>query len=364
MANDVIYNLNIVVSSALITITLIFALVFYNAWRKQARTENEKYIPLALTILYFLLSIGYIMMLNSNYFLDPATFELYIKIGTYFYLLLTACVLVIGMFIYIAERIIRQKVKHVFTIYFCIVALCFYVFKFINLPYLGFYILLLIPFGVLMGLFAYHLIWKASGKIRQKMFIVTIGYITAIVAVVLTIQFLLVSQYTLPFDPNKYIIPLEIKITLLIASILTGYGFYTIPSFTEFDWKEKIRHLYILSPQGLCLFQQSFQKGAITDEDLFGGSLMAIQSLMQEMIQSDKVLRAIDHQDTKIIFEQSPHVVLIMVAEEELYIVRLKLQQLAKEVELFFGDILVEWDGDLNLFKPLQPIVNKIFEIQ
>ncbi len=364
MAHDVIYNLNLVVSSVLITIAIIFAMLFFKEWRKQKRTANEQYIPLALAVFYLFLSIGFIMMTNSNFFIDPAIFQIYIETGMYFYFILTACVLVIGIFVYIAERIIRKNTRHLFLIYFGVIATLFYVFKAMNLPNLEFYILLLIPIAILIGLFAYYLIWKSSGQIRQQMLIVTIGYSVFILAIVILIRFILTRAHTPPGDLTLFIIPLEIKLLTLFASILAGYGFYSIPSFTEFDWKLKIDHLYLISPQGICLFQQFFKTKITKDEDLFGGSLIAIQSLMQEMIESDKKIKVIDHEAMKIIFEESPHVIAVMVAEENLYIVHSKLQQLLKEFELLFGPSMKDWTGDVKLFTPLGPLISRIFEIE
>ncbi|MHA1648806.1 MAG: hypothetical protein ACTSYB_01330 [Candidatus Helarchaeota archaeon] len=99
--------------------------------------------------------------------------------------------------------------------------------------------------------------------------------------------------------------PLELKISLLIASILVGWSFISIPSFTEFEWGQKIRHLYIVSD---LLLSAIYCQQSISDSDLlFSGSLIAIQTLIQEMIKSDKSLRVIDHGDAKIIFEEENH---------------------------------------------------------
>jgi hypothetical protein len=180
---------------------------------------------------------------------------------------------------------------------------------------------------------------------------------------VLLIRFLILSEYLEPFVPANYYIPLEIKALLLFAITLVGWGFYTIPSFTEFDWKDKIQSLYLLNQSGICLYNHDFQPASsVTDEDLFGGGLMAMQSLIQELIQSEKGLNVIDHQEVKIIFLQSANAIAVLISEEDLYIGRQKIQQFLKEFELLYGEIMKDWVGDLHIFKPLTPIVNRIFE--
>lgn len=353
--HDVIYNLNLMVATAELIISVLFTLLFFQEWKKQKRTENEQYIPLALTLLYLFLSLSFIMTINSNFFVDPAILQWYIDSKAYFILAGLACALITGVLIYIAERIVRRNTKHVFLIYFACVVGVFFIFKMYDLPYLGYYFIFLIPLLILIVLFGYRIVWKASGKIRQKMLIVLIGYAIFVIAIVQVIQNILLNQFQ---------IALEIKGLILLASLLAGYGFYSIPSFTEFDWEKKVRHLFLLNPEGLCIYQFAFKSGTISDEDLFSGSLMAIQSLMQEMVKSEKTIRVIDHEDVKILFERSPHCIGVILAEEDLYIVHFKLQQLLSEFELLFGPTMPNWKGDLDHFQPLNSVIKRIFEIK
>ncbi|MHA1131477.1 MAG: hypothetical protein ACTSQQ_11810, partial [Candidatus Helarchaeota archaeon] len=60
---------------------------------------------------------------------------------------------------------------------------------------------------------------------------------------------------------------------------------------------------------------------------------------------------------------QSTHAIGVLISEEDLYTARQKLAQLLKEFEILYGDLMEGWVGDLNLFKPLTPIVQRIFEV-
>ncbi|TFF90094.1 MAG: hypothetical protein EU548_04745 [Promethearchaeota archaeon] len=354
MVVDIITNLHIVISSIQLTVTLLFVFLFYNEWRKQKRTKNEQYIPLALMIGYLLLSIGFFMLINSNYLFGSLYLDLLLEIGTYFNLMLGACIVVIGIFVFVAERIL--KIKHYFMIYLLAIGIAFFLLISLDIPYkFIIYIILVSPISILVFLFRFRLIKRTSGKIRQKMSIAVIGYTGAIISVLFIIQVIL--------EKNP-VIPLETKILTLISSIIFGYGFYTIPSFSEFDWETKIRHLYLLTPEGICLFQHSFKARSIRDDDLFGGSLMAIQNILKDMMQSDKNLSVIDHQDAKIIFKQSKSIIAIMVADQELYIVDRKLEQLLNEFELSFGEMMKDWSGNVSLFQSLKYNVSKIFELK
>ncbi|MHA1131478.1 MAG: hypothetical protein ACTSQQ_11815, partial [Candidatus Helarchaeota archaeon] len=199
------------------------------------------------------------MMINSNYFIEDSLFQTYIQKGYYFYLIMAVCVIVIGILIYIAERVIHINTYHLFIIYYGFLAAGFFIFKTIGLPFIGLFLILLVPIYILMGLLAYHLIWKTTGQMRQKMFFITLSYVIFTISIVMLIRFLLVSEYIEPFIATNYYIPLDIKTFLLIASTLAGWGFYSIPSFTEFDWKEKIQSLYILNHSGICIYNQDFK---------------------------------------------------------------------------------------------------------
>lgn len=353
---DVSYNLNLMITTAGLITTGLFAFLFGQIWRKQKRSQNEQYIPFGLMLLYIFLFVSSSMMCYSNFFIDPDRLTLLINSKYYFIFVITFIVIVAGILIFIAERIVRKNTKHLFLIYFLIAITMFIFFRIFDIAILrGVFFIVSIPLAVLIGLFIYKLVWKTSGQLRQKMIIVVIGSTMFILILIYEIILLLTGEGVQLFE-NKGII--------LIASILIGYGFYTIPSFTEFEWPEKIRHLYILNLNGLCLLQQSFKKMQPIDEDLLGGSLTAIQSLMKEMIQSDKALEIIDHGDTKIIFERTPYAIGIIIADENLYILHYKLKQLLNEFDLIFGPIMKDWTGNLDIFKPFRPTVNRIFEIK
>ena len=353
--NDIMNDIRLMSATVQLVVTFVFTLLFRQEWKKQKRSENEQYIPYALMLLYFFLFLGTVLMIYSYFFADATLLEILMRTRIYFLIAMGFIVIVSGILIYIAERIVRKDTKHYFLIYFICIVTTITILKPLNLLFTGFNLILLIPLLVLIVLFLHKLIWKTSGELRKKMLIVILGFGLFLMVISQEIWLTLQQDFDILYN---------VKGLLVLASVLTGFGFYTIPSFTEFDWNEKIRHLYILNPSGICLFEHAFREKSLTDKDLFGGSLIAIQSLMKEMIKSEKSLQVIDHGDAKILFEQSPHAIGIMVADEDLYIVHFKLQKLLKEFEQLFGLLMKDWKGNLDLFYPLGPIINRIFEVK
>ena len=349
-------KLSLMLATTQLIVTFLFSMLFYQEWKKQKRSENEQYIPFALMLLYIFLFLGTAMTTYSNFFAGDVILNILENTRIYFILGVGLVAIVTGILIFIAERIIRRKSRHFFLIYFIGMVITLTILRLSNIPlFLGFNLILLIPLAILIVLFLHALLWKTPGKIRKKMILVILGFGLFIMAIFQEIWFILQNEFEIVF---------YFKNLILLASILTGYGFYTIPSFTEFDWNEKIRHLYVLNTNGLCLFQQPFREGSVADEDLLGGSLVAVQSLMGEMIQSERSLEVIDHGDAKMIFERSQNAIAIMVADENLYVVHHKLKQLLKEFEVLFGPTMNVWQGNLNHFYPLRPVVARIFELK
>ncbi len=348
------------IATAILIVTFLFSILFYQEWRKQKRSKNEQFIPLALALFFAFLFVSSLMTTFSNFFAEDTLLNLLANTRIYFRFVVAFIIIVGGIIIFIAERIVRMNLhlntRHLFLIYYLAFTIALFVLISLDIDvFFGANFVFSTPLFVLIGLFTYTLLIKTSGAIRKRMVLVLVGFGLFDMMVVQEIWYLL---------QNDFGVVLGLKNGVLIASILAGFGFYTIPSFTEFDWNKKIRQLYILDPNGLCLFQQTIRSESVADKDLLGGSLMAVQSLMKEMIKSEKSLQVIDHGDAKIIFKQSFHAVAIMIADEDLYVVHNKLQQLLKEFELLFGNLMYRWSGNLDLFKPLQPVVNKIFELK
>ncbi|MHA1264832.1 MAG: hypothetical protein ACTSRS_06305 [Candidatus Helarchaeota archaeon] len=69
---DVDSNLNLMVTSFQLIIAIIFAILFYQEWRKQKRAKNEQYIPLALSLMFAMVTIGSFLIINSNFFISES----------------------------------------------------------------------------------------------------------------------------------------------------------------------------------------------------------------------------------------------------------------------------------------------------
>ena len=97
-------------------------------------------------------------------------------------------------------------------------------------------------------------------------------------------------------------------------------------------------------------------------DELRAGGFLGITTLLKEMAQSETPLNIIDHGDLKIMLEHGEDVLLVLYVREEMRIYREKLEILRKRIENLFEDILKSWDGNLNIFQPIMPMITEIFQ--
>ncbi|MFX1453210.1 MAG: hypothetical protein ACFFCM_20420, partial [Promethearchaeota archaeon] len=196
-----------------------------------------------------------------------------------------------------------------------------------------------------------------KGEIRNKMKWVFIGFLTFMVF------------YMLDSELIKNILPLHPQITTIIAMtglifIISwwGYIFLSFETFTEFGWKEKLKELYIIAPNGGTLFHYSFEKETIQKvHDLVSAGLTGYKEIIAEIIQSKQTLKVMDHQDLKILFEYGTYSTIALIAYENLKIYQSKLDSLIKQFENLFQDVLSNWNGETELFLPSKRLIEEIF---
>ncbi|NVM05000.1 MAG: hypothetical protein HWN67_21945 [Candidatus Helarchaeota archaeon] len=205
--------------------------------------------------------------------------------------------------------------------------------------------------------FIYSLVVKTKGEIRQKMTYAFIG--------ILGFYFF----YMLDTELGKGLLPFPGELTviismsgLIITIIWWGKIFLSFETFTEFGWREKMKELFIIAPNGGTLFHYSFVvKTTSKIPDLISAGLSGIKDILAEMIQSKQTLKVVDHQDVKILFEYGTYSTLALVAFENLHIYHSKLALLIEKFENLFQDVLANWKGETEVFIPSKRLIEEIF---
>ncbi|MHA1265283.1 MAG: hypothetical protein ACTSRS_08635 [Candidatus Helarchaeota archaeon] len=147
-----------------------------------------------------------------------------------------------------------------------------------------------------------------------------------------------------------------------VIAIFAGYRFRE--HLRQRDWEKKVKHIYILTKNGVPLYDKRL--GGITrvDPSLVTSALIGISSIVQEIVHSKRDLKTIDHMDNKILFQHGFHVIVAVLSEIDLPIIRKKLAQLTNRFEYYYKDELENWKGDIDTFFGANKIINEFFPIE
>lgn len=147
----------------------------------------------------------------------------------------------------------------------------------------------------------------------------------------------------------------------VISIFLIYFFFINLPPFSEFDWYEKIEHLFIIDKGGICLYNHVFGENSdLMDENLIAGAISSINLILQELTDI-KGISVLQKKGKGVIIVPSELSTGVIFCTEELSTIKLLLKRFVEKFETIFHNILFDWDGDLQRFKNTEKIVNEIF---
>lgn len=266
---------------------------------------------------------------------------------------------IIGL-VYSSEKMLG-KTKYAFT-FFSIISYIYGIFFINTIEEFGLYTTIAVPISLSIVLinFLYSWVGKTKGEIRKKM----AGAFLSIGGVLI---FYLIDRKTGPINEvisiPRQILMIISMIGITVSIIILGIIILSFETFTEFGWKEKMRELFIIGPNGAPLFHYSFIKeSSFQEPDLVAVGLTGFKDVLAEMMQSKKALKVVDHQDLKIIFEYGAYSTLALVVYENLRIYHSKLAALIVDFEHLFQDVLSQWKGEVTVFLPSKRLIESTFQ--
>ena len=109
-------------------------------------------------------------------------------------------------------------------------------------------------------------------------------------------------------------------------------GVLRLPNLIEFDWKFKMRHLYIIHSSGLVLFERRFKDTSDLSPVLAEGGITGIVNAIKEMTKSEERLSIIRQGHRNILLEYGEKINIVLVVEEDLEIYRYKMKILLQKL--------------------------------
>ncbi|MFX0134573.1 MAG: hypothetical protein ACFFDN_13110 [Candidatus Hodarchaeota archaeon] len=150
----------------------------------------------------------------------------------------------------------------------------------------------------------------------------------------------------------------------LISFGLIFYFFVRLPPFSEFDWQDKVEEILLLDKSsGLCTFYKSFiDKDAKITEVLMSGAITSVNIMLDELIPATDAKISIIEKKGKIVnIFFSKFITGVLISTEKLNSLIFYLKQFIERVENLYQNVLLDWDGNIDIFNPLENIVTEMF---
>jgi len=149
----------------------------------------------------------------------------------------------------------------------------------------------------------------------------------------------------------------------LIAIILLFGFFSSLPPFSEFEWEQKIEQVFIMARAGICLYNENLlgiKEKELIDENLIAGAITSVNLLLEELT-SDTGVVVINKKGKSIVIYPGKYVYGVIFCSEELNYIRVLAKRFVDKFETVYSHILINWDGEITIFKPTTNIVREIF---
>jgi hypothetical protein len=149
-----------------------------------------------------------------------------------------------------------------------------------------------------------------------------------------------------------------------LGSFLLLFVFFLkLPPLSLLKWKQLIENVYILDKSGVCLFQKSYavQESEI-DDNLVTSALTTVSLLMQEMMDAgEKGISSIKKKGKIITLYSGKVVNGAVITEMDNKQIGYNLKNVIDTFEAIYYRIIIDWDGDNTVFKPVEQIIDTTF---
>ena len=147
---------------------------------------------------------------------------------------------------------------------------------------------------------------------------------------------------------------------IIIGIGLVAFFVNTIPSLNEIGWREKIKYILLTTTSGLSIYSENFREQKAVNELLLAGGIWGIDTFLKNILDEAR-LKTISRGSEIILVEKGNVIMGVFIVEQDLKLLRYLLRKLILQFEFYYSSILVDWKGDLNLFKPTKHLINSIF---
>ncbi|MFX1388923.1 MAG: hypothetical protein ACFE9Z_02535 [Promethearchaeota archaeon] len=177
---------------------------------------------------------------------------------------------------------------------------------------------------------------------------------------------LLIFGFGLTTDFIINLIGLEARlvgdILQLVALIFLYLFFSSIPSFSEYDWQEKINSVFIIHKSGILIYKKTFKLEETQSYDSLTSGIITMLKMMLETISNQETSSYIEKKGKFILIQPGKYVYGVLISEDKLNSLQILLNNFINSLENTYADILKNWDGQLKVFRPVDKMASDIFK--
>ncbi len=153
------------------------------------------------------------------------------------------------------------------------------------------------------------------------------------------------------------------SIFISIGGFLMERSWKQLPSLRELKWITKMERLFVIHLKtSNVLYKFMFiHMMEISDSDLAGVAISAVDTLLQEILANNDHIKKIDHGKQKIFFAHGEHVGSILISSGESEEFKYRVEAFNLSFEKQFKNILKNWKGHLAPFEKSRELVRNIF---
>ncbi len=153
------------------------------------------------------------------------------------------------------------------------------------------------------------------------------------------------------------------SILQLLGLVFLAFSFLKFSIFSEFDWKNNIEEVFLINKNGACIFYKSYiQKLDSLDKHLITSAITSVNIMIKEILKSGSKETSVIKKKEKLIYLFPGDLITgVIISKKELNTIEFYMKQLIMKIEQVYKNILKNWDGDLDIFDPIDYIFEEIF---
>lgn len=149
-----------------------------------------------------------------------------------------------------------------------------------------------------------------------------------------------------------------------VSVIALSGAIYMLPPLSEYDWKGKIKQIFLITTSGITIFDKNFEPTVDkndTQADFAGSAIIALKMLIETMIKEGKNLESINKTYATISLIYGKNIIGVAVTDKKSPIINAKVKYFVKDFEKKFGKSIENFSGSMEHFSSVKDLLEKYF---